>query len=1140
MSTRARAFISLPVALIPILAASAAAQSLPPGQRAGTPGGGPGREELQRQPGPRTFEFPFRKLDNVEGDDVDLLSFPIKPMAIAPNHMTVWAVNTHGSRVVGYTNYSGAPSKVYSVPWDPVSLEYWVSSVDAHHELLVVTRGTHGLTRLDPTSGAILGYLELPAEPGGTLLLGDHLFVACSALDVVVEIDLVSGTVFDEFEVLTSRHLLFLSADGVGNVLVTPLISGNNTMPRRSGVAGPLQSNPAGTVLDMNNPAVADIGLPDEDVFRLRPGATPDTGTVEVAARGVGTMLFAHERNPATGELWVLNTQSINADPVLNSEPEVRGLFSVNRLTRVTLPVPGGPPATSHAVVSLDSVPAAPIGKPFGLSFTAAGQGVIVGTLTDNVTVLSPAGAHLLTWNLPAGSIPRGVLIDDVLDKGFVYCWGTNTIEVRNVALPGVPLVATLDVGYDPTSPRRKEGRAIFYDGHNSLLQNLACESCHVEGMTDNLVWNLSGTPLDDKGVFFTQNLKGIEFTNPYHWRGERELIDFNPQFEGLLGGTHLTSAQFASFEEFLFGVQNMANPFEDPRRVVTDDRIVTRFDFPTHYPVSAIRGQKHYFEEPSIGTATCQDCHRLPTGTDNDVFPASPADTAHRSTLKNTSYNGLWRKEHKTRVTVKEKNRPAEERPPLGAGPSHAGLANGVYEFNVSDRFELSPGDREDMAFFMHQIDQGLAPAVHRAGLVSPADLNQDFVSGYLMGQARRRNCDVAVLGRVDLGAGPTPLRWYWNRASGLFVPEDVDLLAKPLSFFYQQAQAGTGANLFVGLPVGMGRRFAVDADNDLLFQIDELQLGTNPRDEDSDDDGFLDGTEVAHGSDPTDAGSLPSSAQAPVITQVRELFHTTRVAKLIVETDRPTQIEVQYSSNLGDTGFFEQKDEWKTLWEVALRDLKPSNEIAGIDRVYSGTIKVFDEFNNQAQTPLPVFKTLPFVHPDQTPGFTPIEFESVVRDLALVSATPALAGGFDLVFTATIEDRKFDAPAPLATHVAVARVIVNGAVAPATAIDMNGGPPAGFILSDLGFNQLYGGFGGFGPFVVGTISGGDGRSTISFRLPLAQSGDQVQLSLETAGKPVDPGNFDPQNPHLDDTSLLDLSSTPGAHRASALVTLP
>ncbi len=1080
-------------------------------------------------------EAPFRVLDNVEGDDVDLLAYPIKPMVLAPDRPTLWAVNTHGSEVAGYTSFSGAPDRVYGVPWNPISIEYWVSPADGHHELLVVTRGTHGLTRLDPASGALLGYLELPAEPGGSLVSGNHLFVACSAEDLVVEIDLLSGRIFDTFDITTTRHLLFLSPDGLGNVLVTPLLSGNNTMPARSLVAGIHQSDPAGTVFEMSDPAVAQIGLPDEDVFRLIPGVQPNSGSVEVAARGVGTMLFAHGINPVSGKLWVLNTQSINAGPAWNSLSEARGLFSVNRLSVVSLPAPGAPAATQHAIVSLDDAPSEPVGKPFALSFAPNGYALIVGTLTDNVTVLSPSGAAIATWGLPQGSLPRGILYDDTRKLVLTYCWGTNTIEVRAVALPGLPVVALLDLGYDPTSPKRKEGRAIFYDGRRSLQRNLACESCHVEGLADNLVWNHSNTPIDDKGVMFTKSLKGIEFIGPYHWRGERGFADFNSDFSELLGGAQLSSEELDRLQRFVFGLQNPANPFEHPRRVVTDDRAITKFRFATHNGISATNGQDAYFAKPSFGTASCQGCHTLPTGTDNDFLPAGLLDTGHRNVFTCTAYNGLWRKEQKTRVTVKLQGQPAEERPPLGAGPSHAGLANGVFEFNVDPGFTLSLEDREDVAFFMHQIDQGLAPAVHRAALVSQATLGTSSVPFYLVEQARQRNCDIAVFGTVDLGGGPQQLRWAWDRDSKLFQPEDAGLPARDLLFFFQQARNGTGANLLVGLPVGLGRRFGIDADNDQLLQRNELALGTDPRVPDTDHDGYLDGTEVARGSDPNDPADQPSSSRSPVITSVREMFHTARVAKLLVETDVPTHVQVSYGSNRGDTGSFEETDEWKTLWEVALLDLEPSNELAGIQRIYNGTITVTDEFGNQAQAPLPAIETLPFIHALQTGVSNPLEVETVVRDLTLVSIVP-VPNAYDLTFSATIEDRKLDAPAPLANQVAVVRVLVNGQVEDDLLV--NGLAAATTIKTELSKNQLYGGFGGFGPFVVGTISGPNGRSFLRFSLPNAKAGDEVQLSLELVGEPKD--NFDPQKPYFRRRSSFDLPNTQASCRVSEIVTLP
>src|SRR6185503_2868277 len=221
------------------------------------------------------------------------------------------------------------------------------------------------------------------------------------------------------------------------------------------------------------------------------------------------------------------------------------------------------------------------------------------------------------------------------------------------------------------------------------------------------------------------------------------------------------------------------------------------------------------------------------------------------------------------------------------------------------------------------------------------------------------------------------------------------------------------------VALPVGMGRRFAVDPDNDLLFRADETQFATNARDPDSDDDGFLDGTEVRFGSNPLSGASVPATAEVPSITRVKEMFHTARVAKLLVEADRPVKIQVDYSSSLGDVGQFVENVESKTIWEVALRDLKPSRAGAGIHRVYSGTILVTDEFGHVAQAPMPAFETLSFTDAFEFGVPNPIQVECVLRELNLVSATPAGAGGFDFTFTARVDDRKLSAPAPLSGHV-------------------------------------------------------------------------------------------------------------------------
>ena len=107
---------------------------------------------------------PFDVLDNIERENVDLLFAPYEPMALSADGLNLYAVNTHGSRVVRYNGLSGQPAMTYDVPWGPVSVGYW-NNPDGPDELLVVTRGTYGLTRLDPDTGDLLGFLPLPSCP---------------------------------------------------------------------------------------------------------------------------------------------------------------------------------------------------------------------------------------------------------------------------------------------------------------------------------------------------------------------------------------------------------------------------------------------------------------------------------------------------------------------------------------------------------------------------------------------------------------------------------------------------------------------------------------------------------------------------------------------------------------------------------------------------------------------------------------------------------------------------------------------------------------------------------------------------------------------------------------------------------------
>jgi streptogramin lyase len=1085
----------------------------------------------------------FRALDNVEGSFVDLGLAPFRAMAVTPDGLTLFAVNTHGSRVLRFDDLTGAPTATFDVPWGPVSVAYWESNVDGHAEVLVVTRGTYGLTRLDPATGEVLGYLPLPPEPADILVdeATDRAWVSCSARDEVVEIDLVANAIDHTYQMTSSRHLAFLSFDGDGHVLVAPMLSGNNTVARRSPIILPEQADVEGFIADLYDPTVATEDLPDHDLFRIR----TDVSGLPAEVVGAGTNLFAHAYNPVTEDVWLLNTEADNANPAKQNEPALNGTFLFDRVTRIGLPPVGGAPSgrDDHAYVWLDDADPATagvqfgdvLGKPYHLDVSSSGHVYVVGALTDNVRILTPAGGTAASWDLPDGSIPRGISYVEQLGLVLVYNWGRNTVGVYNLLLPGIPLVVELDLGYDPTPERRRLGRELFYDGDNSLHGHVSCESCHLEGGTDLLAWNLSDWPYDDKGPMETQLLRGIEETRPYHWRGERpELVDFNGAFAGLLGGSELDDASFAAFEDYVFHLRNPANPFEHPDRVVTDDVTVTQyvsFLAPPAAPLSATAGQETYFSVPNVGASTCNDCHQLPTGTGNDFFQDGFFDQSHRSGFVVPAYNGMWRKFQPERHTLTWADGSQEVRPPLGQGVSHAGLKNGLEEF-VNDLFPpLSVQERRNVAFFVHQVDSGLAPYVHEARLLDQDtfDETQRWILDRLIPQVVAGHVDVALFGTVTAPNGTThQVRWYLDRDLARFVAEDGIIPPKRLTFFFQQASTGQARVLVQALPRHMHRRWGVDLDGDGLFDGDEVRQGTDPATFDSDRDGFADGTEVAAGSSPTDPTSLPIDTTPPRIVELRQTYVTARVLKLVVRTDELSQAFVT-CQGAGLPRASADSLELDTHHTLFVRHLEPSNTATSTVNTYDCTINVVDEAGNRAAQVHGGVETEPFVFAADagTPN------ESVTQYLDLTYVGPDPAGGHVFAFETLLDHRRTGVP--LADHVAVVRPVLNGERAAAVEV-------GGVAAPDLMMHEASGAIGfyiGIGPFAPGSITGPDGISTGMFTLPDALSGDVVEVAIETAGE-VLPAFYDPSVPSFLISSLYDFPNSPPEGRVSPGVLVP
>ena len=1052
---------------------------------------------------------PYDIIDRIEGSFVNLNHFPVRPIVAHPSGTGFFALNTHASTLERFDGVSTTPVDVWSTPWGPVAMALWNDPVSENDQLLVSCRGSHVMARMDPVSGEVLGLLPLPSEPADIVVKHDtdQAFIACSAKDIVVQVDLLTDATIEyspashpNFNV---KNPTFLAISTSGKIMVPSMHSGNNS------TASKVFQRRAGEVIDLEDPDYAVVGLPDEDLFRIDPVAQ----AIVPIGRRIGTTLFGIGVNPETTRTWVLNTDAKNKGPDRQSEQAVRGDIVANRLSiirpNITVPPPepdfyfdldDSDPGTAGIQFDPDQT----VGQPFNLDFLDNGNAFIVGLLTDNFIRLDKDGNRLGEWDLPEGAIPRAVKVDETAGVLWVYCWGNN--QVLEYRLSDMALLRTCQLSNDPTPANIARGREIFYDASHSEHNNAACTSCHIDGRSDLLVWNLQDSPQDEKGPLLTQTMSGIDRVGPFHWRGERsELMDFNIAFKGLMGGDKLGRKQFADFEAFVFSLTNPANPWAHRERLLDD----TSLPYHVDPSAQATLGQVSYQTFVVQGTNFCTTCHQLPLGTNHDIFSGEPTeDISRRVFNKVPPFNETYRRVTSEVMieTLVEPGNPGagtvvQPRGYLGVGATHAGLIES-FQKRIAD---FGGGTQTfHMTSFVLQLDQGVAPAIHQAFLLDAANLaaTQPELENYLMPQAALRNCDVVVFGRSEPGAVTT--RWAWDRQSASFVPDHPSIAARTLTDFINNA-AGE-SHVFMGMPVGTAARSAIDRDLD----------------------GLVNSVDPAPETPFVDAGDTT----APVFTVTPQLlWATSKTARVAFETDEPTVYRITYGEGHVPNRCVPKSadcqatsSEWSTAHTPLLKDLLPSTNVSNgvydiVTFTYDTTIEVFDRAGNSTTFALPQFDSAPYGPRDDQDiiigglnwrrfddfGPGPLQAAAEVKVIYKHGATP-------------------QPPAP--DRVVVARVLVDGEVN----TDWVPLGPNSFkvdhveVVGPTDSKRLN----VDGPLLVGLETDVEGMTKLAFELGGLTVGQQVTLNIESVVI-IDPAQAAAYHASLAAASACTTSGGPG-----------
>jgi len=980
---------------------------------------------------PRAQAGDYVAVDNIEGTYVTTNLPPVTPWCVFQSNLFV--LNQHDSEVRWFSGAGLTHLATYKTPWMPSSIGCWIDS-GGSLQLYIACSGNYGICVMNAATGEILDFIQLVA-PAGVPYAGERLdeprdlvidqatgkaYVSCAGSSTILEIDLESRTPTKSWK-LPCVDPVALALDPQGRVLTAALISGNAT-----GAVHVNQNRPSGDMNLLGYPSdVVDLSasgtvlfpnplgfppgyaneLPDQDVFRIDPSQpwppsfAPDAG-YEVVGKGVGTILFDVGVNRfANDAIVVVGTDALNDE--MSCETNMAGRFAVNQFAsfqagQTVIPVEIDARVLVNGVLEVD--PGAAVGQPCALEFKANGNLLVAGALTDRVVEVTPGGARVAQWDLPAGSIPRALL--RVGNKIFVYCWGTN----RVLTFVGQTQVDDLDLGGDPAPEAVQRGRALFYDGRRSRFQNMSCATCHVDGRTDMLVWDL-GCLDDDKGPLLTQTLAGIEETGPYHWRGDRSKLDgFNGAFDSLLGFDNpalpiedppagLLPDEMEDFRAFVFAVKMPANVNQDLSRKIRQDYEPKRYEDSTIITdpngilpapgtaANAWTGQSIF--AGVIGSNNCSFCHAFPLGTQNDLQPDGNPEVKRFALevphLKGKDRNTQDLVPHTQELDIVQlvysdlqggQLDPPHEYSFLGASTTHAGLSEHPNEVAI---FLLNtPQERLDVAAFLEQWDNGLAPAAHLGAMMTADPSNHAFIQAYLVDQARYLDvsqtqstgffdCGLVVLGDVDLDGSGTRrrLRWALNDelAGPKFVCEDPTTGVKTFTFFKNKALAGDGTFLFLGVPKGMERRFGIDFDDDGLGNLEESTYGTDPLDADTDDDGLEDGYEVQQQGDPLDPSApLQADTTPPSFVLAPEVFWVTaRNARIRFVTSEKTTATVVISGPSDQTL---QIDTATRRHNLLVNCLEPST--AG-SQSYTADVTVTDFAGNQTSQSFP-FQTTPF----------------------------------------------------------------------------------------------------------------------------------------------------------------------------------
>jgi len=507
------------------------------------------------------------------------------------------------------------------------------------------------------------------------------------------------------------------------------------------------------------------FALPDLDVFAI--DASAGTPSEVRSFQGVGSILFNMIVNPASGNLYVTNTEAISrvrfeglADWVSDLGPKdsgdpasVRGHLHEARITVIDAALNVRPRhLNKHIDYTARPQPAdvedRSLSTPLEMAITSDGSTLYVAGFGSSAVGVydtaaleddsfTPSATNMIS--LPVGG-PSGLLLDEAADRLYVMTRFQNSIVVVDTNTRAVMQTIAME---NPEPASVVQGRPFLYDAKLTGSNGEAsCASCHVFGDMDDLAWDLGDPdlvpevnpnpcppgvigvcnllPFDPlKGPMTTQSLRGLANAGPMHWRGDRtggstggDPLDtdaafnaFNVAFPGLVGRDEgeLDEADMQAFTDFALQLTYPPNPIRKLDNTLRADEA---------------DGLALYNGRITDTVANCNGCHMLDRTM--GFFGTSGGSTFEGETMEfkvphlRNAYQkvGMFGMAPNPLFTGAKTDFVGDQ--VRGSGFLHDGSIPTVADFLAADVFNnVSDTDRTNLEAFVMAFETNLAPIV-------------------------------------------------------------------------------------------------------------------------------------------------------------------------------------------------------------------------------------------------------------------------------------------------------------------------------------------------------------------------------------------------------------------------------------------